>query len=112
MFESLIGLVAIVAIVVVLVRQQKRIGLVERELGALRSLVLSGAARARGQPAEQRGSRRSSRRQFVAARPAPDIGHGDSTSDNGRGGTAGARSRHRRADVRAVDADAAAAGRG
>ena len=44
MFESLIGLVAIVALFVIVSRQQSRIGLMERELGALRSLVLSGAA--------------------------------------------------------------------
>ncbi|RWC60592.1 DUF2339 domain-containing protein [Mesorhizobium sp.] len=43
MFESLIGLVAIIALFVIISRQQSRIGLVERELGALRSLVLSGA---------------------------------------------------------------------
>lgn len=41
--ESLIGLIAVIALVVVAVRQQNRIGLIERELGALRSLVLSGA---------------------------------------------------------------------
>ncbi|ESX75577.1 DUF2339 domain-containing protein [Mesorhizobium sp. M0563] len=43
MFESLIGLVAIIALFVIISRQQRRIGLIERELGALRSLVLSGA---------------------------------------------------------------------
>ncbi|PDQ18117.1 membrane-like protein, partial [Mesorhizobium sanjuanii] len=43
MFESLIGLVAIIALFVIIARQQSRIGLIERELGALRSLVLSGA---------------------------------------------------------------------
>ena len=42
MFESLIGLVAIIALFVIISRQQSRIGLVERELGALRSLMLSG----------------------------------------------------------------------
>ncbi|TIP57402.1 MAG: DUF2339 domain-containing protein [Mesorhizobium sp.] len=44
MFESLIGLVAIIALFVIISRQQSRIGLIERELGALRSLVLSGAS--------------------------------------------------------------------
>ncbi|TPK99476.1 DUF2339 domain-containing protein [Mesorhizobium sp. B2-4-14] len=44
MFENLIGLVAIIALFVIISRQQNRIGLIERELGALRSLVLSGAA--------------------------------------------------------------------
>lgn len=43
MFENLIGLVAIIALFVIVSRQQSRIGLIERELGALRSLVLSGA---------------------------------------------------------------------
>ncbi|QPC93962.1 DUF2339 domain-containing protein [Mesorhizobium sp. INR15] len=43
MFESLIGLVAIIALFVIISRQQSRIGLIERELGALRSLVLSSA---------------------------------------------------------------------
>ena len=43
MFESLIGLVVIIAMFVIVSRQQGRIGLIERELGALRSLVLSGA---------------------------------------------------------------------
>uniref|UniRef100_UPI00177DBBA3 DUF2339 domain-containing protein n=1 Tax=Mesorhizobium mediterraneum TaxID=43617 RepID=UPI00177DBBA3 len=42
MFESLIGLVAIIVLFVIISRQQSRIGLIERELGALRSLVLSG----------------------------------------------------------------------
>ncbi|MCV3210372.1 DUF2339 domain-containing protein [Mesorhizobium sp. YC-39] len=42
MFESLIGLVAVIALFVIIARQQSRIGLIERELGALRSLVLSG----------------------------------------------------------------------
>ena len=43
MFESLLGIVAIVALLVIASRQQKRLNLLERELGALRSLVLSGA---------------------------------------------------------------------
>ncbi|RWK43329.1 DUF2339 domain-containing protein [Mesorhizobium sp.] len=52
MFESLIGLVAIIALFVIISRQQSRIGLIERELGALRSLVLSGAP-PQAKPAEQ-----------------------------------------------------------
>lgn len=43
MFESLLGIVAIVALLVIASRQQKRLNLLERELGALRGLVLSGA---------------------------------------------------------------------
>ncbi len=42
MFESLIGAVAVIVLFVLVLRQQGRIGLIERELGALRSLVLSG----------------------------------------------------------------------
>ncbi|MCQ8871060.1 DUF2339 domain-containing protein [Mesorhizobium sp. LMG17149] len=53
MFESLIGLVAIIALFVIISRQQSRIGLVERELGALRSLVLSGAVPPAARPSEQ-----------------------------------------------------------
>ncbi|MER9437734.1 DUF2339 domain-containing protein [Mesorhizobium sp. M0618] len=53
MFESLIGLVAIIALFVIISRQQSRIGLVERELGALRSLVLSGAVPPAAQSSEQ-----------------------------------------------------------
>ncbi|MER8481934.1 DUF2339 domain-containing protein [Mesorhizobium sp. M1322] len=55
MFESLIGLVAIIALFVIVSRQQSRIGLIERELGALRSLVLSGAhvAPPQAKPVEQ-----------------------------------------------------------
>lgn len=44
MLESFLGTVAVVALIIVAIRQQKRLGLLERELGALRSLVLSGTA--------------------------------------------------------------------
>ncbi|TPN76120.1 DUF2339 domain-containing protein [Mesorhizobium sp. CU2] len=44
MFFSLIAIAAVIALFVIVSRQQNRIALVERELGALRSLVLSGAA--------------------------------------------------------------------
>ncbi|TSE12208.1 DUF2339 domain-containing protein [Mesorhizobium intechi] len=53
MFESLIGLVAIIALFVIISRQQSRIGLIERELGALRSLVLSGVVPPVDKPSEQ-----------------------------------------------------------
>ncbi|WP_137932090.1 DUF2339 domain-containing protein [Mesorhizobium comanense] len=53
MFESLIGLVAIIALFVIISRQQSRIGLIERELGALRSLVLSGAVQPAAKATEQ-----------------------------------------------------------
>ncbi|MER9138721.1 DUF2339 domain-containing protein [Mesorhizobium sp. M0830] len=53
MFESLIGLVAIIALFVIVSRQQSRIGLIERELGALRSLVLSGVVPSKARPSER-----------------------------------------------------------
>ncbi|MBZ9674875.1 DUF2339 domain-containing protein [Mesorhizobium sp. ES1-1] len=53
MFESLIGLVAIIALFVIISRLQSRLGLVERELGALRSLVLSGVPPV-AKPSEQK----------------------------------------------------------
>lgn len=43
MLESLLGVVAIVALIIIVSKQQSRLGLLERELGALRNLVLSGA---------------------------------------------------------------------
>lgn len=43
MFEALIGFLAIVGLIVVVMRQQTRLGRIERELGALRSFVLSTA---------------------------------------------------------------------
>lgn len=43
MLESLLGVVAIVALFIIVSKQQSRLSLLERELGALRSLVLSGA---------------------------------------------------------------------
>lgn len=46
MLESLLGVIAIVALFVIISKQQSRLGLLERELGALRSLVLSGAVSA------------------------------------------------------------------
>lgn len=42
MLESLLGVIAIVALIIIVSKQQSRLGLLERELGALRSLVLSG----------------------------------------------------------------------
>ena len=41
MFESLIGTIAIVALIVVVARLHSRLGLLEREIGALRSFVLA-----------------------------------------------------------------------
>ena len=55
MFFSLIAIAAVIALFVIVSRQQNRIALVERELGALRSLVLSGVnvAAPVAKPAEQ-----------------------------------------------------------
>src|SRR5439155_5942294 len=51
MFFSLIAIAAVIALFVIISRQQTRIGLIERELGALRSLVLSSVP----QPAPKTG---------------------------------------------------------
>ena len=51
MFESLIGLIAIIGLIVVVARQQSRLNMIERELGALRSFVLSGASAPASTPA-------------------------------------------------------------
>ncbi|MEI9415717.1 DUF2339 domain-containing protein [Mesorhizobium sp. Cs1321R2N1] len=72
MFESLIGLVAIIALFVIISRQQSRIGLIERELGALRSLVLSGAVPFAARPSEQEAAEGEANTAPVAA-PAADI---------------------------------------
>lgn len=53
MFESLIGLLVIVALLVMVVRQQKRLNLVERELGALRNMVLAGVALPKAVPSAE-----------------------------------------------------------
>jgi uncharacterized membrane protein len=71
MFESLIGLVAIIALFVIISRQQSRIGLIERELGALRSLVLSGAVPPATKPSEQ--AEADSKPADAAAAAAADI---------------------------------------
>lgn len=47
MFFSLIAIAAVIALFVIVSRQQNRIALVERELGALRSLMLSGVPAAK-----------------------------------------------------------------
>ncbi|AZO31334.1 DUF2339 domain-containing protein [Mesorhizobium sp. M1B.F.Ca.ET.045.04.1.1] len=52
MFFSLIAIAAVIALFVIISRQQTRIALIERELGALRSLVLSGVP----QPAPKAGA--------------------------------------------------------
>lgn len=44
MLESLLGVIAVVALIIIASKQQSRLNLLERELRALRSLVLSGAA--------------------------------------------------------------------
>lgn len=52
MLEGLLGVIAVVALIVIASRQQSRLNLLERELGALRSLVLSGALVVPAKPAE------------------------------------------------------------
>src|SRR5215207_1632906 len=44
MIESLIGTIAVIALIIVVARQNSRIGLLEREIGALRSFVLANPA--------------------------------------------------------------------
>ncbi|MDX8456607.1 DUF2339 domain-containing protein [Mesorhizobium sp. VK9D] len=56
MFFSLIAIAAVIALFVIVSRQQNRIALVERELGALRSLVLSGAVLPASKAAESASS--------------------------------------------------------
>ncbi|MER8443537.1 DUF2339 domain-containing protein [Mesorhizobium sp. M1066] len=73
MFESLIGLVAIIALFVIISRQQSRIGLVERELGALRSLVLSGALPPATKSSEQTAADNVPADMAPAAAAAADI---------------------------------------
>ncbi|RWE73828.1 hypothetical protein, partial [Mesorhizobium sp.] len=53
MFFSLIAIAAVIALFVIVSRQQNRIALVERELGALRGLMLSGGAVPAAKPSEQ-----------------------------------------------------------
>ncbi|TIU52562.1 MAG: DUF2339 domain-containing protein [Mesorhizobium sp.] len=72
MFESLIGLVAIIALFVIISRQQSRIGLIERELGALRSLVLSGVVPPVVRLSDQEAAEGKAHTSSVAA-PAADI---------------------------------------
>ncbi|MBZ9795842.1 DUF2339 domain-containing protein [Mesorhizobium sp. ES1-4] len=78
MFESLIGLVAIIALFVIISRQQSRIGLIERELGALRSLVLSGAVSPVVRPSEQESAAAGKDDMAPVAAPAPDVAAADS----------------------------------
>jgi uncharacterized membrane protein len=73
MFESLIGLVAIIALFVIIARQQSRIGLIERELAALRSLVLSGAHVAPPPPKPVEQAANDSKPADAAVAAVPDI---------------------------------------
>ncbi|WP_292201175.1 hypothetical protein, partial [Mesorhizobium sp.] len=52
MFFGLIAIAAVIALFVIISRQQTRLGLIERELGALRSLVLSGIPQPAPRPGE------------------------------------------------------------
>ena len=69
MIESLIGTIAIVALIIVVARQNSRLGLLEREIGALRSFVLANP------PAARRGAQGSGRVRdgTVTETPTADI---------------------------------------
>ncbi len=84
MFEGVIGLVAAVAILLLLRRQQSRLRIVERELAVLRSLVLSKHGDA---PAElaQRAPETSATPSETSATPVRN------ERDAARGGRGGAR---------------------
>ncbi|CDX19008.1 conserved membrane hypothetical protein [Mesorhizobium sp. ORS 3324] len=74
-FFSLIAIAAVIALFVIISRQQTRIGLIERELGALRSLVLSGIpqpARRTGEAAEGTPSEAPAAAAEAAAPPASE----------------------------------------
>ncbi|ESZ54207.1 DUF2339 domain-containing protein [Mesorhizobium sp. L103C131B0] len=73
MFESLIGAVVVIVLFVLVLRQQGRVSLIERELGALRSLVLSGvhATPPVAKPVEQVASAPADAAQATA--PVADI---------------------------------------
>ncbi|MDX8501496.1 DUF2339 domain-containing protein [Mesorhizobium sp. VK4C] len=68
MFFSLVAIAAVIALFVIISRQQTRIALIERELGALRSLVLSGVP----QPAPKAGAATEGAVAEAAAPPASE----------------------------------------
>ncbi|MDQ6438002.1 DUF2339 domain-containing protein [Mesorhizobium sp. LHD-90] len=59
-FSGLLGAIAIVALVVVAMRQQRRVAALEREITALRSLIMPGEGRAATKPAAAASARVSS----------------------------------------------------
>ena len=78
MIESLIGTIAIVALIIVVARQNGRIGLLEREIGALRSFVLANpqaageASRAAIEPTGQAASPDEAAEPVAAAEPTAE----------------------------------------
>ncbi|TIU97588.1 MAG: DUF2339 domain-containing protein, partial [Mesorhizobium sp.] len=69
MFFGLIAIAAVIALFVIISRQQTRIGLIERELGALRSLVLSGIPQPAPRTGEAAGGAAGSEAPAAAAPP-------------------------------------------
>ncbi|WP_292448492.1 hypothetical protein, partial [Mesorhizobium sp.] len=74
MFFGLIAIAAVIALFVIISRQQTRIGLIERELGALRSLVLSGIPQPAPRPGEAAEAAAGEATAVIAAAAAPSAG--------------------------------------
>jgi uncharacterized membrane protein len=73
MIESLIGTIAIVALIIVVARQNSRLGLLEREIGALRSFVLANPPAAGETPEAAAGVQADLLTETPATEtPAPD----------------------------------------
>lgn len=70
MVESLVGVIAVVALIIIVSKQQMRLGLLERELRALRSLVLSGDVPAKPQAMALAGSQDAETSAAEAEAPA------------------------------------------
>ncbi|PBB98224.1 DUF2339 domain-containing protein [Mesorhizobium sp. WSM3862] len=74
MFFGLIAIAAVIALFVIISRQQTRIGLIERELGALRSLVLSGIPQPAPRTGEAAEAAAGEAPAVIAAAAAPPAG--------------------------------------
>ncbi|WP_363276944.1 DUF2339 domain-containing protein [Mesorhizobium sp.] len=74
MFFGLIAIAAVIALFVIISRQQTRLGLIERELGALRSLVLSGIPQPAPRPGEVAEAAAGEATAVIAAAAAPSAG--------------------------------------
>ncbi|MGT2468119.1 hypothetical protein ACVOMV_30085 [Mesorhizobium atlanticum] len=80
MFFSLIAIAAVIALFVIVSRQQNRIALVERELGVLRGLVQSGASLPAPKAAAHQGL---SEEVKVAASPVAPLADGTTMTEEG-----------------------------